>query len=128
MLEIVYLEKKASGMEFCTNSEHVEKGIDGAYRFMWFSVFFAAVATGYLLSVTPLKFLVAWPFIISWFVFPSIAWWISRPMVTGGVKLNRNSCVSSGSCPGKHGPFLKLLSGLRITGCHLTITRNIRFR
>ncbi|HLO83196.1 MAG TPA: protein ndvB, partial [Chitinophagaceae bacterium] len=63
-------------------------GIDQSYRFMWFSTFLAAVTTAYLLVSSPLVFLLAWPFIAAWFLFPAIAWWISLIIEPGMARLN----------------------------------------
>ena len=70
------------------NSERAGVWVDQSYRFMWFSTFFAAVSTAYLLAISPLKFLIAWPFVAAWFLFPTIAWWISLTLEPGEAKLS----------------------------------------
>lgn len=62
--------------------------IDQSYRFMWFSPLIAAILTAYLLAVSPLKFLIAWPFIASWFLFPAIAWWFGKVLSPAMAKLS----------------------------------------
>ncbi|MGE5419403.1 MAG: GH36-type glycosyl hydrolase domain-containing protein, partial [Chloroflexota bacterium] len=70
------------------NNEPAGNGIDQSYALMWFSPLFAAFFTAYLLAVSPLKFLIAWPFIASWFLFPAIAWWFSITLSPSLAKLS----------------------------------------
>jgi cellobiose phosphorylase len=79
--------------------EHIENGILATYRFMWISPFIAIITTAYLFIASPLTFTIAWPFIISWFAFPAVAWWISKPFEPSVSRLSE-----------RQGRFLKYLS------------------
>ncbi len=48
---------------------------------MWISPVIAILSSTILLYSSPSRFLMVWPIIGLWFIFPFIAWWISRPIV-----------------------------------------------
>ncbi len=58
-----------------------------SFRTIWVSPFIAILSATILLSFFPKTLLFVWPIIVLWFIFPSISWWISRPLVNGKAKL-----------------------------------------
>jgi cellobiose phosphorylase len=58
-----------------------------SFRTMWISPFIAILSATCLLILFPITFAMVWPIIGLWFVFPVIAWWISRPLVPHAAKL-----------------------------------------
>ncbi len=57
------------------------------FRTMWISPFIAILSATCLLILFPIILAMVWPIIGLWFVFPVIAWWISRPLVPRAAKL-----------------------------------------
>ena len=66
----------AAGSEDLNRSE-----LYGFFLTMWISPFIAVLSTSILLFYYPATFLLVWPIIGLWFIFPFIAWWISKPIV-----------------------------------------------
>ena len=58
-----------------------------SFRTMWISPFIAILSATCLLILFPKTLVMVWPIIGLWFVFPVIAWWISRPLVPHAAKL-----------------------------------------
>ena len=58
-----------------------------SYRTMWISPFLAIISAILLKILFPLTLLMVWPILGLWFLFPGIAWWISRPLLTHEAKL-----------------------------------------
>jgi cyclic beta-1,2-glucan synthetase len=58
-----------------------------SFHTMWISPFVAILAATGLLILFPKTFAMVWPIIGLWFVFPVIAWWISRPLAPRAAKL-----------------------------------------
>jgi cyclic beta-1,2-glucan synthetase len=52
-----------------------------SFRTMWISPFTAILLAVLLSILFPKALVTAWPIIGLWFIFPAIAWWISRPLV-----------------------------------------------
>ena len=59
----------------------------GTFRTMWISPFVASLSATCLLIFMPETFAMVWPVLLLWFVFPLVAWWISRPLVPHAVSL-----------------------------------------
>jgi len=51
-----------------------------SYRSMWVAPFVALIAAGGMVLVHPVALVVATPILLSWFLSPALAWWISRPL------------------------------------------------
>jgi cyclic beta-1,2-glucan synthetase len=58
-----------------------------SFRTMWISPFAAIISAASLSILYPLTLVMVWPIIGLWFVFPVIAWWVSRPLVPHAAKL-----------------------------------------
>ena len=86
----------ASNGEYKSRFELIE-----AYRTMWISPALAIVLAIFLSVLYPLTLVMVWPIIVLWFVFPSVSWWISRPLDIHEAKLT-----------GKQYAFLRRLSRL----------------
>ena len=68
--------------EYFSRFEFIE-----SFRTMWISPFFAIVSATCLSILYPLTLIMVWPIIGLWFLFPVIAWWISRPLLPHIAKL-----------------------------------------
>ncbi len=77
------LEWNSSGRE----DQNPRLRLIGSFRAMWISPFIASLSGTCLLILFPKTFAMVWPIIILWFVFPVIAWWISRPLVPHAASL-----------------------------------------
>jgi cellobiose phosphorylase len=58
-----------------------------SFQTMWISPFIAILSATCLSILFPIILVMVWPIIGLWFVFPGIAWWISRPLVPHAAKL-----------------------------------------
>ena len=58
-----------------------------SFRTMWISPFLAVISAILLKVLFPVTLLMVWPIIGLWFLFPGIAWWISRPIKSHEAKL-----------------------------------------
>ncbi len=76
-----------------SNTRANEKTISGAYRVMWFTVFFAAAIFAYLTFNSPLTLPKVFPFLALWAVAPFIAWYISRPTDVSKVELSSSQTI-----------------------------------
>jgi hypothetical protein len=54
---------------------------------MWIAPFIAIIAAAYILITSPVTFALVWPILVSWFLSPAIAWWVSKPLVGRVVRL-----------------------------------------
>ena len=71
-----------------TNNEHQSRfELIESFRTMWISPLIALLSATCLSILYPLTLVMVWPIIGLWFVFPGIAWWISRPLVPHAAKL-----------------------------------------
>ncbi|SDC94064.1 GH36-type glycosyl hydrolase domain-containing protein [Williamwhitmania taraxaci] len=59
-----------------------------SFRTIWVSPIIAILSATYLSIFQPLTLAMVWPIIGLWFVFPAIAWWISKPLVPYVAKLS----------------------------------------
>ncbi len=58
-----------------------------SFRNMWISPFLAIISAILLKILFPLTLLLVWPILGLWILFPGIAWWISRPIISREAKL-----------------------------------------
>ena len=58
-----------------------------SYQIMWISPVSAILSATCLSILYPLNLVMIWPIIGLWFLFPVIAWWISRPLLPHIAKL-----------------------------------------
>ena len=73
-----------------TGKRHRKPGMIDSFRTMWISPFISFFTSITLLLLYPKTFLIVWPIIGLWFVFPLIASWISRPIEPVKAKLTDN--------------------------------------
>ena len=69
------------------DDRHSSIEIIESYRIMWISPFAAVLSATVLIIHFPISLTIAWPVIISWFLFPFSSWWISRLIVPHAAKL-----------------------------------------
>ena len=71
-------------LEWNTAAGRMSQGsysLAGSFLKLWISPFIAIISCECILILFPEKLAILWPVIGLWFVFPAIAWWISRPLV-----------------------------------------------
>jgi cyclic beta-1,2-glucan synthetase len=75
-------------LEWNSIAEHLSRlNLIESFQTMWISPFIAILSATCLSILFPIILVMVWPIIGLWFVFPSIAWWISRPLVPHAAKL-----------------------------------------
>ena len=50
------------------------------FQFMWIAPLISTISIVGLAALLPISFVVAWPFLVLWFVSPAIVWSLSRPI------------------------------------------------
>ena len=66
---------------------HIRSELIKSFLTIWISPFIAILSATCLLFLSAKTFAMVWPIIGLWFVFPAIAWWISRPLFPHTAKL-----------------------------------------
>lgn len=82
----LFISKKGL-LEWSTMESNNTSTLMGSFKSIWVSPFIAILATTYFLIFSPQTFLITSPILLSWFVFPVIAWWISWTIVPRVAKL-----------------------------------------
>ncbi|TFH49546.1 MAG: cyclic beta 1-2 glucan synthetase, partial [Bacteroidia bacterium] len=85
---LIISKKKLLEWKSAAGAEKGRKdGLLYTFRTMWISPFIAVLSAASLLFFSPLKLVMVLPILGPWFMFPAIAWWISRPLVPQAVSL-----------------------------------------
>ena len=85
---LIISKKRLLEWNSATRDEHHSRfELIESFRTMWISPFIAILSAICLLILFPITLVMVWPIIGLWFVFPFIAWWISRPLVPHTAKL-----------------------------------------
>jgi cellobiose phosphorylase len=66
---------------------HNRQELIDSFTSIWISPAIAILSAAILLKLFPLTFAMVWPIIGLWFVFPGVAWWLSRPLLHTQAKL-----------------------------------------
>jgi cyclic beta-1,2-glucan synthetase len=70
-----------------SGESHVRNKLIDSFRTMWISPFLAVISAILLKLLFSATLFMVWPILGLWFLFPGIAWWISRPIISRKAKL-----------------------------------------
>jgi cyclic beta-1,2-glucan synthetase len=101
-------------LEWSTSSETARRGgnsLAALWRAMWIGPVIALAAVVFLTGWRPSALLVAWPIWGLWFISPSIAWWISRPVMPRGSRLTGEQTVFLRKLARKTWDFFETFAG-----------------
>ena len=70
-----------------TGESNVRFNLVKSFQAMWISPFLAIISAILLKVLFPATLLMVWPILGLWFMFPGVAWWISRPVIPREAKL-----------------------------------------
>ncbi|OFY07564.1 MAG: cyclic beta 1-2 glucan synthetase [Bacteroidetes bacterium GWE2_41_25] len=85
---LIISKKRLLEWNSITINEHkTGYNIIDSFRTMWVSPFLAIITAVSLQILFPVTLAMVWPIIGLWFLFPGIAWWISRPVELHAAKL-----------------------------------------
>ena len=82
-----------------------------SFQTMWISPFLAIISSVLLKVFFPVTLLMVWPILGLWFLFPGIAWWISRPVILHEAKLTEKQFSFLRSLSRKTWSFFETFTG-----------------
>ena len=92
-------------------NSHRSNSLAASFRTMWIAPLLAAVLLIYLTMSRPGALSASLLVLVLWFISPGVAWWVSKPLVDGGIKLKDGQTVFLRKMARKTWAFFETFAG-----------------